>query len=162
MCGSGQFFCVHCAWLLGHVTCDKYADSGSQSVNVELGDQFNGKYKGDAKLFRTWKLNFRVRMVPKIIADIILCPLWLCVPVCGQNSVRKMSKNVYNTMYSQAVTHPSTNMAQCCLTSVIGRELVFSTWYGRRQIFTLTNCLDKKTNLVCLVVLLMQFITEGM
>ena len=36
-------------------------------------------------------------------------------------------------MYSQAVTHPSTNMAQCCLTSVIRRELVFSTWYGRRQ-----------------------------
>ena len=32
-----------------------------------------------------------------------------------------------STMYSQAVTHPSTNMAQCCLTSVIGRELVFST-----------------------------------
>ena len=36
-------------------------------------------------------------------------------------------------MYSQAVTHPSTNMAQCCLTSVIGRELVFSTWYGPIQ-----------------------------
>ena len=36
-------------------------------------------------------------------------------------------KNVYSTMYSQAVTHPSTNIAQCCLTSVIRRELVFST-----------------------------------
>ena len=36
-------------------------------------------------------------------------------------------------MYSQAVTHPSTNIAQCCLTSVIGRELVCSTWYGRRR-----------------------------
>ena len=33
----------------------------------------------------------------------------------------------------QVVTHPSTNSAQCCLTAVIGRELVFSTWYGRRQ-----------------------------
>ena len=32
---------------------------------------------------------------------------------------------------SQAVTHPSTNPAQRCLTSVIGRELVCSTWYGR-------------------------------
>ena len=32
---------------------------------------------------------------------------------------------------SQAVTHPSTNRAQRCLTSVIGRELVRSTWYGR-------------------------------
>ena len=30
-------------------------------------------------------------------------------------------------MYSQVVTHPSTNIAQCCLTSVIRQELVFST-----------------------------------
>ena len=36
-------------------------------------------------------------------------------------------KTVHSTMYSQAVTHPSTNMAQCCLTSVIGRELGLST-----------------------------------
>ena len=26
--------------------------------------------------------------------------------------------NAYSTKYSQAVTHPSTNLAQCCLTSV--------------------------------------------
>ena len=48
-------------------------------------------------------------------------------------STLSINKSVYSTMYSQAVTHPSTNMAQCCLTSVIRRELVFSTWYGRRQ-----------------------------
>ena len=36
-------------------------------------------------------------------------------------------------MYSQVVTHPSTNMAQCWLTSGIRRELVFSKWYGRRR-----------------------------
>ena len=42
-------------------------------------------------------------------------------------------QNVYNIAYSQAVTHPSTNATQCCLTSVIGRELVLSTWYGRRH-----------------------------
>ena len=36
-------------------------------------------------------------------------------------------------MYSQAVTHPSTNTAQHCLTSVIRRELVLSVWYGPRQ-----------------------------
>ena len=46
------------------------------------------------------------------------------------NSIKK----AYDTAYSQAVTHPSTNAAQSCLTSVIGRELVFSTWYGRRHI----------------------------
>jgi hypothetical protein len=43
------------------------------------------------------------------------------------------AKKAYDTAYSQAVTHPSTNAAQSCLTSVIGRELVFSTWYGRRH-----------------------------
>ena len=42
--------------------------------------------------------------------------------------------NVYYFSYSQAVTHPSTNETRCCLTAVIGRELVLSTWYGRRQI----------------------------
>ena len=40
---------------------------------------------------------------------------------------------VYGTRYSQAVTHPSTNRARRCLTSVIGREPVLSTWYGRRH-----------------------------
>ena len=39
----------------------------------------------------------------------------------------------YSTKYSQAVTHPSTNSAQCCLTAVIRRELVYSTWYGCRH-----------------------------
>ena len=45
----------------------------------------------------------------------------------------------YSTKYSQAVTHPSTNLAQCCLTSVIRRELVLSAWYGRRQLPWLWN-----------------------
>ena len=45
----------------------------------------------------------------------------------------KKKEDVYSTKYSQAVTHPSTNLAQCCLTSVIRRELVYSTWYGRRD-----------------------------
>ena len=47
-------------------------------------------------------------------------------------------QKAYSTEYSQAVTHPSTNSALCCLTAVIGRELVLSTWYGRRCI---TNAL---------------------
>ena len=41
-------------------------------------------------------------------------------------------KKTYSTGYSQAVTHPSTNPAQCCLTSVIRREPVHSAWYGCR------------------------------
>ena len=39
----------------------------------------------------------------------------------------------YLTWYSQAVTHPSTNQAHDCLTSVIGRELVYSIRYGGRH-----------------------------
>ena len=47
----------------------------------------------------------------------------------GQTSVLAdgETQKVYNIVYSQAVTHPSTNTTQRCLTSVIGRELVLST-----------------------------------
>ena len=42
-------------------------------------------------------------------------------------------KEAYNTCCSQAVTHPGTEQARRCLTAVIGREPVFSAWYGRRR-----------------------------
>ena len=42
-------------------------------------------------------------------------------------------KEAYDTGYSQAVTHPSTNPARPGLTSVIGREPVYSRWYGRKR-----------------------------
>ncbi|ESO94756.1 hypothetical protein LOTGIDRAFT_117771 [Lottia gigantea] len=47
----------------------------------------------------------------------------------------KIRENVFKRIlrFFQAVTHPSTNRARHCLTSVIGRELVLSTWYGRRH-----------------------------
>ena len=51
----------------------------------------------------------------------------------GPDLEEKSNKKAYNTRDSQAVTHPSTNRARRCLTSVIRREPVFSTWYGRRQ-----------------------------
>ena len=53
-----------------------------------------------------------------------------------RTKIRKKSF-AYSTRCSQAVTHPSTNRARSCLTSVIGRELVFSTWYGRRYCYEL-------------------------
>ena len=45
----------------------------------------------------------------------------------------KKKEEAYNTCFSQAVTHPSTEQARHCLTSVNRRELVYSVWYGRRQ-----------------------------
>ena len=45
-----------------------------------------------------------------------------------------MQKEIaYDTRSSQAVPHPSTILARRCLTSVIERERVLSSWYGRRQ-----------------------------
>ena len=39
----------------------------------------------------------------------------------------------YSTWDSQAVSDPSTNQAQRCLTWQIGRDVVLSTWYGRKH-----------------------------
>ena len=44
----------------------------------------------------------------------------------SQMMVTRVQKVVYSNLYSQAVTHPSTNRSQPCLTSVIRRELVYS------------------------------------
>ena len=61
----------------------------------------------------------------------ILKQKYSCRLIGKKHSDMKMNAN--STQCSQAVTHPSTNRAQHCLTSVIGRELVCSMWYGRRQ-----------------------------
>ena len=53
--------------------------------------------------------------------------------VSRPSKVQKKKKKAYNTCCSQAVTHPGTEQARRCLTSVIGREPVCSAWYGRRQ-----------------------------
>ena len=46
---------------------------------------------------------------------------------------KKKKWQAYDTRYSQAVSHPSTDRALGCLTSVIGREPVYSAWCGRRR-----------------------------
>ena len=57
---------------------------------------------------------------------------------------KKKIKKANNTRYSQAVSHLSTNRAQPCLTSVIGRELVYSGWYGRWRCTYLLSCILNK------------------
>ena len=62
------------------------------------------------------------------------CPLpstlWtgLLVSTAQENISLKeeKKKGAYNTRCSQAVTHPGTDLALLCLTSVIGREPVYS------------------------------------
>ena len=47
--------------------------------------------------------------------------------------IKKYPKKLLTTRcVSPVVTHPSTRHAQGCLTSQIGRDTVFSTWYDRK------------------------------
>ena len=57
--------------------------------------------------------------------------------ITGKNSL------AYNTEYSQAVTHQSTNSAQYCLTSVIRRVLVHSIWCGCRHSLIIHKSINK-------------------
>ena len=50
---------------------------------------------------------------------------------CSIHLIRETK--AYDTWDSQAVSDPSTNQAQRCLTCQIGRDGVFSTWYGRKR-----------------------------
>ena len=92
---------------------------------------------------------------PRIIGRQCVCKRIVCIVshcfchlvTCNHNCMDFQQK-AYSTEYSQAVTHPSTNSAQCCLTSVIGRELVYSTWYGRRHLIQLTLAILKQK--ICL------------
>ena len=95
----------------------------------------------NATLMELSKLRHSSQLIPlhpKVIPKSLVLFPWKSF-FWTDDSPLKPKQNVYSTMYSQAVTHPSTNMAQCCLTSVIRRELVFSTWYGRRQCNSVFN-----------------------
>ena len=53
--------------------------------------------------------------------------------LCKTPQSALLQAKAYGTRCSQAVPHPSTILARRCLTSVIRRERVCSSWYGRRQ-----------------------------
>ena len=79
--------------------------------------------------FGQYSLHTKIQMqgvmvpVPKILTKVQTC----CLIENKEDVQIFEQENVYNIAYSQAVTHPSTNTTRCCLTSVIGRELVLST-----------------------------------
>ena len=50
----------------------------------------------------------------------------------------KREKRDYDTWCSQVVSNPSTNQARRGLTSLIRREVVLSSWYGRNGLFSLS------------------------
>ena len=52
---------------------------------------------------------------------------------CKRPQSALLQAKAYGTRCSQAVPHPSTILARRCLTSVIRRERVCSSWYGRRR-----------------------------
>ena len=89
-------------------------------------------------MFHDWKTKSRLRYAcRKLLSE---ChSLFHEIPSRNSRDITKQSltprtkKIIYSTWCSQAVTHLSTNHARRCLTSVIGREPVFSTWYGRRH-----------------------------
>ena len=85
-----------------------WSKKSSKNANIREGLQLSNQ------------LNLKILKFPAIII-ILQVDNWL----------ENQNKNANSTLCSQAVSHPSTNRAQCCLTSVIGRELVHSAWYGR-------------------------------
>ena len=68
------------------------------------------------------KILFKLEILPGISislqidqkAYLQITPIFLRKILSG-----KHKSDAYSTKYSQAVTHPSTNLAQCCLTSVM-------------------------------------------
>ena len=52
----------------------------------------------------------------------------------------KKRKRDYDTWCSQVVSNPSTNQARRGLTSLIRREVVLSSWYGRNSLFLFSLC----------------------
>ena len=61
------------------------------------------------------------------------------------NRREKKTEKANNTWGSHLVTHDSTNQARRCLTAEIGRDPVFSTWYGRKRSLWLSKQLPQKT-----------------
>ena len=93
-------------------------------------------YKRETFLFLNVKNNKRTMHVPPPFS---LSSLHAFAYICAKrritNNKNKKIKiqNDYSTQSSQVVSNPSTNRARRGLTSLIGREVVLSSWYGRNH-----------------------------
>ena len=89
------------------------------------------------KIFSIFSLHFRSRVTVShtMLQDIQPCK--------RPQPALVQDQKAYGTRCSQAVPHPSTILARRCLTSVIRRERVCSSWYGRRRwTYEIARCND--------------------
>ena len=90
--------------------------------------------------------SYRVCGVIKCCCDALLCAKFSSVCLEDSYTDKKViifsvrKRKAYGTRCSQAVPHPSTILARRCLTSVIRRERVCSSWYGRRRQLVKSAC----------------------
>ena len=116
---DGQEVCIESGW-------DGSVALSSLGLSVCLVSH-NLLYSGLKKAHSKMK-SMKENKKPCMILMSTLGPLPCPSPQSESSSqmmVTRVQKVVYSNLYSQAVTHPSTNRSQPCLTSVIGQELVY-------------------------------------
>ena len=116
------------------------------------------------------------RMAKTVTSNLLIwkCPLGECAEVLSPflwrtygwrdfhslstieaRKAQKKRKKDYDTWCSQVVSNPSTNQARRGLTSLIRREVVLSSWYGRNSSFFLSPAtpfwLESKRRMVCVM-----------
>ena len=81
---------------------------------------------------------FLLRVIMLIVTIVVTAPIWIpmviiAVVVDKKEKKEEKEEKDYSTQSSQVVSNPSTNRARRGLTSLIGREVVLSSWYGRNH-----------------------------
>ena len=114
--GDGSFLPIHKSLWARHAPATK---KGKSCVGAAKLQKTEVRKNGDDSFFPMHK-SLWVRHAPAPKRD----------KKKEEKTQMKKQLHAKSIQCSQAVTHPSTDWTQRCLTSVIGRELVCSAWYG--------------------------------